>query len=181
MKNQATLLIPIALVFGLAIAFAFGSRPQSNETRLQGPKIGDMAPEIAMPDANGDTITLSSLQGKIVLVDFWASWCQPCRKENPNLVRTYESFKNARFKNAREFTIYSVSLDDNKSKWQSAVAKDNLTWKHHVSDFKRWDTPSASLYGVESIPSNFLLNEKGEIIGINLRGKDLDNALKGLQ
>lgn len=181
MNKRVTLLVPILIVFGLAIAFSFSSRPEAKSIRAQGPKIGEMAPEISLADANGNIYSLSSLKGKIVLVDFWASWCGPCRKENPNLVRTYEKFHNARFQNAREFTIYSVSLDDNIDKWQNAIQKDDLKWDYHVSDLMRWDSPAAATYGVESIPSNFLLDETGKVIAINLRGKELDNALKSLQ
>lgn len=181
MNKRVTLLVPILIVFGLAIAFSFSSRPEAKSIRTQGPKIGDMAPEISMADANGNIYSLSSLKGKIVLVDFWASWCRPCREENPNLVRTYEKFHNARFKNAREFTIFSVSLDDNVDKWQKAITKDHLTWNIHVSDLMLWDSPAVATYGVASIPSNFLLDETGKIVAINLRGKELDDALKGLQ
>lgn len=181
MNKRITLLIPILILFALAIAFSFSSRPEAKGLAASGPKVGDMAPEISLGDASGNIIALSSLKGKIVLVEFWASWCQPCRKENPNLVRTYEKYRNARFKNAREFTIYSVSLDDNSDKWQKAIEKDKLSWPTHVSDLMRWESPAAAAYGVESIPANFLLDETGKVIAINLRGKDLDNALKNLQ
>ncbi|MDX5320002.1 MAG: TlpA family protein disulfide reductase [Bacteroidota bacterium] len=181
MKQKGSILIPVILVIGLAVAFSFSSKPSAQVVRTAGPGIGDMAPEISMADANGKMYSLSSLKGKIVLVDFWASWCQPCRKENPNLVRTYEKYHNARFKNAREFTIFSVSLDDDMDKWQRAISKDGLNWEYHVSDLMRWSSPAAANYGVESIPSNYLLDETGKIIAINLRGKDLDKALKSLQ
>jgi len=181
MNKRITLLVPILIVFGLAIAFSFSSRPGANSIRTQGPKIGEMAPNISLADANGNIYSLSSLKGKIVLVDFWASWCRPCREENPNLVRTFEKYHNARFQNAREFTIYSVSLDDNTENWQKAIEKDNLKWGFHVSDLMRWDSPAAAAYGVETIPSNFLLDETGKVVAINLRGKALDDALKGLQ
>lgn len=181
MNKRLTLLIPVLIVFGLVLAFSFSDRPEAKDIRARGPKIGDMAPEISLADANGKIISLASLKGKIVLLDFWASWCKPCRQENPSLVRTYEKFHTARFKKASAFTIYSVSLDDDLGKWQTAIKKDKLSWENHVSDLMRWESPAAATYGVESIPSNFLLDETGKIIGINLSAKDLDQALKELQ
>ncbi len=181
MNKRITLLIPVLIVFGLAIAFSFSSRPEARVIIGNGPKIGEVAPDISLADSKGNIIALSSLRGKIVLVDFWASWCQPCRKENPNLVRTYEKYHNARFRNAREFTIYSVSLDDNVERWQKAIEKDNLIWEYHVSDLMRWESPAAATYGVQTIPSNYLLDENGKVLAINLRGKALDDALKELQ
>ncbi|MBI1221661.1 MAG: redoxin domain-containing protein [Bacteroidetes bacterium] len=181
MSKKGTLFIPILIVIGLAIAFSFSNRPEAKVIRTQGPGIGDQAPEISMADADGNLHSLSELKGKIVLVDFWASWCRPCREENPNLVRTFEKYHNARFRNAREFTIFSVSLDDEMAPWQKAIKKDNLHWEYHVSDLMKWDSPAVGVYGVESIPSNFLLDEKGKVIAINLRGKELDKVLKSLQ
>lgn len=181
MKKRGTIFIPVLIVIGLAIAFSFSSKPEARVIRTAGPGIGDEAPEIALADVNGNIYSLKDLRGKIVLVDFWASWCRPCREENPNLVRTYEKYHNARFKNAREFTIYSVSLDDNEKAWVKAIEKDKLRWKYHVSDLLNWSSPAAAAYGVEAIPSNFLLDENGKVIAINLRGKELDKVLKSLQ
>ncbi len=180
MKSKKTLLIPAFAVLFLAALFAFAEKDKGRVTG-PAPKVGDQAPEISLATADGDVIALSSLKGKIVLIDFWASWCGPCRKENPNLVRTYEKFHNAAFKNASEFTIYSVSLDNNEAKWKKAIEKDNLVWEYHVSDLMGWDSPAAATYAVNSIPSNFLLDETGTIVAINLRGKQLDDALKKLQ
>ncbi|MFP4024408.1 MAG: redoxin domain-containing protein [Thiohalospira sp.] len=132
--------------------------------------IGVMAPEIGLPNPAGDTIYLSSLKGNYVLVDFWASWCRPCRVENPHLVKVYEKY------NSSGFEIYQVSLDKKKSAWTEAIEKDQLNWIH-VSDLKYWDSAPAKLYQVQSIPANFLLDRQGKIIAKNLRGEQLEAEL----
>jgi peroxiredoxin len=133
--------------------------------------IGKKAPEIALPNPEGDTVRLSSLRGNYVLLDFWASWCKPCRVENPNLVKNYNNFKD------EDFEIYQVSLDRNRSDWVNAIEKDNLDW-YHVSDLKFWNSAAAQKYNIRSIPANFLLNKQGEIIAKDLRGDDLGARLR---
>lgn len=137
-------------------------------------KLNSSAPDIQLPSQYGDTITLSSLKGKIVLLDFWASWCGPCRKANPHVVELYHKYK----KNG--FTVYSVSLDTKKENWTEAITKDQLVWKNHVSELKGWDSQVAGLYQVDAIPKTYLLDEKGKIVGINLRGTELQNKLQEL-
>ena len=134
------------------------------------PAIGTMAPDITMPDVNGTNFSLSSLKGKYVLVDFWASWCGPCRAENPNLVKEYNAFKS------KNFTILSVSLDNTKDKWLEAIKKDGLTWTH-VSDLKYWQNEVAVQFGIQSIPASFILDPAGKIIARDLRGADLGAIL----
>ncbi|QJB33430.1 redoxin domain-containing protein [Chitinophaga oryzae] len=132
--------------------------------------VGQSALEFAQADANGKNISLSSFRGKYVLVDFWASWCGPCRAENPNVVKAYGKFKD------KGFEILGVSLDDKKDKWLAAVEADKLTWAH-VSDLKGWKNAAAELYGVRAIPQNVLIDPKGKIVAKNLRGEDLEKKL----
>lgn len=143
-----------------------------------GTKIGNQAPEIKLKSPEGKTIALSSLRGKMVLVDFWAAWCGPCRRENPNVVKAYHKYKDKKFKNGDGFTVYGVSLDRNKQSWLNAIEKDKLVWDYHVSDLKYWQSEAAATYGVRSIPSNFLLDADGTIIAKNLRGSSLENFLE---
>ncbi len=138
------------------------------------PEIGEPAPNIELPSPSGDPIKLSSLRGQIVLIDFWASWCGPCRRENPNVVRLYNKYKD------KGFTVYSVSLDHNKESWEKAIERDQLTWPNHVSDLKRWQSAPAQMYQVKGIPTTFLLDQNGKVIGKNLRGQQLEQKLAEL-
>lgn len=132
------------------------------------------APEIALNKPDGTELRLSSLRGKYVLIDFWASWCMPCRQENPNVLRLYKKFKN------KGFTVFSVSLDDNKEAWMAAIAKDGLEWPNHVSDLLKWNSPLPQLYGFNGIPHTVLINPEGNIIGVGLRGASLEQKLNEL-
>lgn len=132
------------------------------------------APEIELPNPNGDIIRLSDMRGKYVLVDFWASWCGPCRRENPNVVRLYNKYKN------KGFTVFSVSLDENGEAWKAAIQKDGLSWPNHCSDLKRWESTVIQDYGFTGIPYTVLLNKEGKFIGVNLRGAALEQKLKEL-
>ncbi len=132
--------------------------------------IGKEAPEIALPSPDGKTIALSSTRGKIVLLDFWASWCAPCRSENPHLVDVYNKYRS------KGFDIFQVSLDRSKQAWIKAIADDKLTWTQ-VSDLKFWNSAVVPVYQLNSIPASFLLDQKGVIIAKNLRGKELEQKL----
>lgn len=136
--------------------------------------IGAFAPEISLTDPDGKIRKLSSLKGKVVLIDFWASWCGPCRKENPNVVAMYEKYHD------KGFEIYSVSLDKDRDGWLKAIAKDNLIWPNHVSDLKYWRSEGALAYGVTGIPFTVLVDRKGKIVAKKLRGDELENKVKEL-
>ncbi|MEX2235360.1 MAG: TlpA disulfide reductase family protein [Cyclobacteriaceae bacterium] len=132
--------------------------------------VGQKAPEIALPNPEGKVVTLSSMQGKYVLLDFWAKWCGPCRQENPNVVRAFQKYKD------KGFTVFGVSLDRNKADWLQAIEQDNLTWTH-VSDLKYWQSEAAKTYNITGIPFSLLLDPNGVIIAKNLRGAALDEKL----
>lgn len=142
-----------------------------------GTGIGDTAPEIALNNPKGKSMKLSELRGNVVLIDFWASWCGPCRRENPNVVNAYNKYKKAKFKSADGFDVYSVSLDSDVARWEAAIDADGLVWKNHVSDLKRWNSEAAAVYGVNSIPMSYLVDENGVIIGKNLRGMELHRQI----
>lgn len=129
-----------------------------------------LAPDLTMADVNGKPLSISNFKGKYVLVDFWASWCTPCRNENPNVVAAYNRFKD------KNFTILGVSLDQDKNAWQQAIAKDGLAW-NHMSDLKQWESEAVKAYGFEGIPFNVLIDPQGKIIASGLRGEELEKKL----
>ncbi len=132
--------------------------------------LGRQAPELALPDMNGNTLSLASFKGKYLLVDFWASWCEPCRAENPNVVKAYHTFKG------KNFAILGVSLDKDKDAWEQAVLADSLSWTQ-VSDLRQWSSKAVETFGFSSIPYNILIDPQGKIIAEELRGADLQNKL----
>lgn len=132
------------------------------------------APEISLQDPNGKVLKLSSLRGKVVLVDFWASWCGPCRRENPNVVRIYNTYKD------KGFTVFSVSLDEDPLAWKAAIKADGLIWPYHVSDLLSWSTPLTVKYGFDSIPFTVLVDKNGQIVATGLRGQELEQKIKTL-
>jgi len=136
---------------------------------------GNMAaPEIAMKNPDGKEMRLSDLKGKVVLIDFWASWCGPCRQENPNVVRMYTKLKS------KGFEVFSVSLDEDPNAWKNAIKKDGLIWPNHVSDQMGWKSSIVQTYGFQAIPYTVLVNRKGNIVGVGLRGIELEQKLEEL-
>lgn len=171
------LILPlIAALAGCSLLQPASNKPLSN--REIGVKIGDIAPNIRLNDADGRERQLHDLRGKMVLVDFWASWCRPCRAQHPQLVAAYLDFDDSQFRNGDGFEIYSVSLDENRSAWLSAIDKDNLRWRNHVSDLEGNESYVLPLYEFQSIPHNVLIDGDGVILKIDVEGQHLDKVLR---
>lgn len=137
-------------------------------------KQGNDAPDIALPAVNGDSIRLSSLKGKVVLLDFWASWCAPCRSSNKQLTKLYPRYK------AKGFEIFGVSLDEDKEKWKDAIKKDKITWLQVNDNGGKWDAQTAINWNIEAIPTSYLIDKNGKLVAMDLEGKELEKALKAL-
>jgi thiol-disulfide isomerase/thioredoxin len=162
------------ILFAILICFITVEVYAQTETKaVTGTNVGNIAPEIALNNPEGKVMKLSSLRGNLVLIDFWASWCGPCRRENPNVVEAYNTYSKLKIKNAKGFQIFSVSLDKSADAWKAAIKDDKLDWKYHVSELNMWDSKVVKTYMINSIPSNLLIDEKGVIIAKNLRGENL--------
>lgn len=146
--------------------------------KIPDPPEGNRVTELSYPGMDGKQISISSLKGNMVLIDFWASWCGPCRNENPQLVNLYNTYHSQQFGDAKGFDIYSISLDVNRDAWQHAIAEDGLLWKNQVSDLGGWNSDAAQKFGIRSIPASILIDEDGKILGKNLTPQEIRDVLE---
>ncbi|HMQ08771.1 MAG TPA: TlpA disulfide reductase family protein [Saprospiraceae bacterium] len=139
---------------------------------------GDTAPDFTAELEDGSPFALNDLTGYYVLIDFWGSWCGPCRKENPDLVKLYYKFSKEEFKDAKGFEIVSIGVENHYSSWKSAIEKDGLVWPYHIPQMERFKSDIVSLYKVKEVPTKFLLNPKGEMMAINASALEMDRLLE---
>ncbi len=166
----------VTTIFAFALCLGPAQAQYANETI----KPGQQAPELAFPTPKGDTIKLSDIyKNRYVLIDFWASWCGPCRRANPRLVKMYREYKDKKYEGAKKgFTVLSVSLDQNKEKWEQAIAKDSLEWEYHMSDLGGWNAAPAQIYGVSFVPQAVLIGPDGKVIATYNFAEQAEGELK---
>ncbi len=174
--KKLLLLTLVATIAGCSLLQPATDKPLSD--REIGVKTGDIAPNVRLNDPDGWERQLNDLRGKMVLVDFWASWCRPCRAQHPQLLDVYKNYRGKSFRNGNGFEIYSVSLDHDRNAWLSAIDKDNLKWQNHVSDLEGNESYVLHLYEFQSIPHNVLIDGDGVILKVDVEGQQLSKVLR---